>query len=372
MSKIGRNDPCWCSSGKKYKNCHWGKEDKIPYEFIKNSYKKTFGKEYCIVPENMKAECTGKIINAHSIQKSGVLELISRDGHIYQIDKDPLSLYKSGTIQPNLVGINKASTFTGFCASHDKSIFSEIEDKSFDLKSNHHYFLLCYRALCRELFSKNAQNDHTDYTKKMLLGKSGAIKKLLNSALKPMEEGVSYGLRDTLHQKLIFDNMLTSNEYTEIKYYTIEFDMIPDIMCSGFYNPPYDFNNKKIQEMTNNDVITDYMSYTLISLNKKGYCIFVWGEDNSGANYKLIKSLNNYPAETISDLLVSYTFETFENVFMSPNWYENLDNEKKSHINELIVSSPYINYYLNHDSFNKVKTNFVNWKINNIYTNIEF
>ncbi len=27
VSKIGRNDPCWCGSGKKYKNCHW-KEDR--------------------------------------------------------------------------------------------------------------------------------------------------------------------------------------------------------------------------------------------------------------------------------------------------------------------------------------------------------
>ena len=26
MSKIGRNDPCPCSSEKKYKNCHWGSE----------------------------------------------------------------------------------------------------------------------------------------------------------------------------------------------------------------------------------------------------------------------------------------------------------------------------------------------------------
>ena len=22
MQKIGRNDPCWCGSGKKYKDCH--------------------------------------------------------------------------------------------------------------------------------------------------------------------------------------------------------------------------------------------------------------------------------------------------------------------------------------------------------------
>jgi hypothetical protein len=24
--KLGRNDPCWCGSGKKYKKCHWGKD----------------------------------------------------------------------------------------------------------------------------------------------------------------------------------------------------------------------------------------------------------------------------------------------------------------------------------------------------------
>ncbi|HEX9654043.1 MAG TPA: SEC-C metal-binding domain-containing protein, partial [bacterium] len=25
--KIGRNDPCWCGSGKKFKRCHLGRED---------------------------------------------------------------------------------------------------------------------------------------------------------------------------------------------------------------------------------------------------------------------------------------------------------------------------------------------------------
>ena len=27
MSKVGRNDPCPCGSGKKYKNCHWGSDE---------------------------------------------------------------------------------------------------------------------------------------------------------------------------------------------------------------------------------------------------------------------------------------------------------------------------------------------------------
>lgn len=29
MEKIGRNDPCWCGSGKKYKTCHMAMDDKI-------------------------------------------------------------------------------------------------------------------------------------------------------------------------------------------------------------------------------------------------------------------------------------------------------------------------------------------------------
>ncbi|MEM6961924.1 MAG: SEC-C metal-binding domain-containing protein, partial [Myxococcota bacterium] len=24
--KLGRNDPCWCGSGKKYKKCHWAQD----------------------------------------------------------------------------------------------------------------------------------------------------------------------------------------------------------------------------------------------------------------------------------------------------------------------------------------------------------
>ena len=29
MEKLGRNDHCWCGSGKKYKNCHMAMDEKI-------------------------------------------------------------------------------------------------------------------------------------------------------------------------------------------------------------------------------------------------------------------------------------------------------------------------------------------------------
>ena len=33
-SKIGRNDPCWCGSGKKYKKCHMASDLRAAREGI--------------------------------------------------------------------------------------------------------------------------------------------------------------------------------------------------------------------------------------------------------------------------------------------------------------------------------------------------
>ena len=32
LKKIGRNDPCWCGSGKKYKKCHEAFDEKMELE----------------------------------------------------------------------------------------------------------------------------------------------------------------------------------------------------------------------------------------------------------------------------------------------------------------------------------------------------
>jgi hypothetical protein len=39
MKKVGRNDPCPCGSGKKYKKCHLGREDELIVEKIETSQK---------------------------------------------------------------------------------------------------------------------------------------------------------------------------------------------------------------------------------------------------------------------------------------------------------------------------------------------
>jgi hypothetical protein len=81
--------------------------------------RKAYTKKYCLAPDAGDAACSGGIVNAHSVQGT-LLRRIARDGHVYG---DVSSI---GTLQRNLgqftyglVGVNLASTFTGFCNLHD-------------------------------------------------------------------------------------------------------------------------------------------------------------------------------------------------------------------------------------------------------------
>lgn len=157
-NKIGRNDPCWCGSGKKYKKCHYGRESmekQSPFSAEKQLIK-NYSKKYCLHPGASENECNGYIVKAHTIQRSGGLSKIAENGHVLAFRPNMKTLIETGgKILPKPLGIRKASTFTGFCEYHDSSTFERIEKHPFKTEKEQ-CFLLSYRALCRELFTKKA------------------------------------------------------------------------------------------------------------------------------------------------------------------------------------------------------------------------
>ncbi len=125
--KIGRNDLCWCGSGKKYKKCHLGREDKKPIApwQTDQEFKRLLEQRQCLAPGPWKHNCSPQISRAHTVPRSGSLARIARDGHVYAYQLSLQELQKTGgTVKPQLVGINRASTFTGFCSEHGRSIFA--------------------------------------------------------------------------------------------------------------------------------------------------------------------------------------------------------------------------------------------------------
>jgi hypothetical protein len=95
--------------------------------------------------------CPEVAIRAHSIQNSRVFDLVSDQHHVTMFRA---RFSKEGpTVELKKIGRNLASTFTGFCAHHDASIFRRLDTEPLDTTDIEQLFLLAYRSVSRELHS---------------------------------------------------------------------------------------------------------------------------------------------------------------------------------------------------------------------------
>ena len=198
MGSNNRNKPCWCGSGKKYKKCHLIREQQVPFTRgdLEAHSKNLKSKKACSVKNLLAEECSGKIINAHTISKSGSLKEISENGHVMGSKPSLASLIKSdGKLFLEKVGIKKASTFTGFCSAHDKSIFSPLEDEEITL-SDKQLFLLAYRGFCKELFHKEQNKETASLMKESDRGQDQMLQAMIQGQAGAFDKGVDLALRD--------------------------------------------------------------------------------------------------------------------------------------------------------------------------------
>ena len=176
-----------------------------------NKLKSAFSAKECLAPKPFRGECSGAIIQAHTVPKSGSLREIARGGKVYSFTPPRLDRLESrkGLIYPELTSINRASTFTGFCSSHDNSIFRNLEDQEFT-GSQEQGFLLGYRAVVYELFTKKAAKSLFPAQD---LGDQGKYLKLQYSAqsdIEPIGFGLDLGLRDISYHKSDYDQVITT------------------------------------------------------------------------------------------------------------------------------------------------------------------
>jgi hypothetical protein len=81
---MGRNDPCWCRSGRKWKHCHRDrdKQHRPNINELLNAIGQEQARGYCVHPDAGKGTCSGGPTDAHTIQKEGGLRAIAEQGHV--------------------------------------------------------------------------------------------------------------------------------------------------------------------------------------------------------------------------------------------------------------------------------------------------
>lgn len=338
--KLGRNDPCWCGSGRKYKRCHLKRDKEIPITTqdvviaLKDALEK---QKRCLHPSASPSTCSGEVIRAHTIQRGGSLNRIAQNNHIYCFIPDyPSMARNSGQIAPKLIGLRSASTITGFCSFHDNKTFEKIEKHPIGDDIEQH-FLLGYRAICRETFFKRAAIDMLPFQQQLDRGKTEFEQLQLQMLLKDWEVGARAGLREVERYKTTLDSMLLQEDYSKIAFYAFRFDSIPEVMCSGAYAPEFDFQGVQLQDLSDISRPLDYLSFSLVATGSGGIATFMWLRD-SIAGYKLVQSLHSLEDSQIPHAIIRFVFEFFENNYFSPKWWHKLPAKVQKRISERAMS----------------------------------
>jgi hypothetical protein len=323
---------CWCGSGQKYKDCHFNRDKQIPVQPHEAfaEFRRAFSRKYCLHPQSSQASCSRQIVKAHSVSVSSNLSGIAEDGHVMQFRFLPnkLASKDGGHLYAQSIGINKASTFTGFCQLHDSQTFAKI-DQPISTLGHQHCFLLAYRALCLGLFTKQAAFALCEVSRHFDKGTDISVQHAIQEFIKMRELGLAAGLRVLQGQKAEFDDILLSGKFDAIHSYVIELDHRPELVCSIGLTPETDCQGNKLQLIEYPQDQVDVMTCSIIATKRGAAIVFAWLNEPNRACSGLIDSIDRLKVHLLPSAIIRLVFEHGENVFFSPSWWNSLSQKEQ-------------------------------------------
>lgn len=285
-------------------------------------------------PQQSPLVCSQQLVAAHSVSRSSSLAAIAENGHVMQFGTSLHSIFKhNGQLVPTLIGINRASTFTGFCHSHDSQTFSLI-DQPITLLSLDQIFLAAYRSMCRELFTKTAVSAKAvlEVSRQLDKGKGKDAQQIIQDFNGMRELGLEAGLRDLRKEKSLYDASLLHKDYAGISYYVVTLDHAVPITCAMGFTPEIDFHGNRLQRLDSLSQHADSMTCSILKTTTGTAIIFAWLSETNGACSGLVESLHRLKDHQLPSAIVRLVFEYGENVFFSPSWWNSLDDTAKKTI----------------------------------------
>lgn len=324
--KFGRNEACWCGSGRKFKRCHFGREHaaRLSRQDLMNQFRSLRSRPRCYHPDAPVENCGRSAIASHTVPAS-LLNHIARDGHVYAF---PTTLgaivHSGGSLRPRLLGINKASTVRIFCPKHDSTLFSQIEAGELRACETHAFFLL-FRALAYELYAKEAGVMDDGNRRELDRGRPLPTQIAMQESFAGMQVGFRAALQDLQRSKGTLDQMWRSHDFSKMEFGVIWMRNVPDVMCCASATPDHDFLGRPLQDLGDLGDRMQILSFSLLGLRDRGCAFFAWTDDNSTVARQFLDSLIGCGPIEIPNALIRYVFGDSENAYMRPEWWEGLD-----------------------------------------------
>lgn len=368
--KMGRNDKCWCGSGSKFKRCHEGREQEkfLSKGEVIDFEQKLSKREACYAPQNLLLECNN-IIKAHTVSKSsGLSDIADNTKHVLGLKQNLANFQKNkGKPRFEKIGINKASTFKGFCAKHDKLLFSCFEDKPF-IGTLEQCTALTYRSIAKEIYAKENAVEVAQFMRKNADRGLPLILQLeKQKKIYPYKLGSEMALSELYKIKSNLDAELSNNSNDSYNFLVIESASPLPIVVSSITNPTHDFKDEYLQNLANLEEAAEQLVFNAFTSNDKGFVVFSWLKKAKVID-RFINSLLEIDKKDMFSCLVKFFFSSAENTFISPDWWNTLDTEQQQKIEVLFeIGSNYIEEERPKNALADNSIMFTGWKVKNFY-----
>ena len=336
-SKLGRNDKCWCGSGKKYKRCHLDRASQKPptrQDALKD-LKSTYEQGVCLHPDASHQTCKGGFIRAHTIQRSGGLSALASGGHVYSLLRHGKSYDKSRrdpNSAPQKVGVKEASTFRGFCSRHDNQLFMPIEKEPFT-GTTEQIALFGYRAICYETYMKGGNVSQSDFLRTFDKGLHPQLQVALQEAVSLRESGARKAYIELQSLKALYERMLFDGRFGELGYFVVSFSTTPEVASTGALQATHDFQGNRVHQLGHLGIRSDWLTFTLTPTDNGGAAVFTWPTGHEKTE-RVMATLNNLPNQDLPHAILRFAFEFIENTYFSPEWWDGLEASVRARLKQ--------------------------------------
>jgi hypothetical protein len=303
----------------------------VPRQDALTAVKHAEKRKTCFHPAAAENTC-GEIIKAHSIQRAGGgLAAIAQNNHVYGYETGFNVVDTTGQqVRPKLVGVHQASTFTGFCDTHDAALFEPIE-KNVLVPTAEQLALLGFRAICRDLMAKRFALDFNPYLRETGdRGLSAFEQRLWQWHMQNQAVGNQLAIADQENTKRRLESAIMSNDLAPLRAVVLRFDQTPSVLLSSPLTPEFDFDGRHLQNLNDTELIADVLTVSMQGTGAgTGIAAFVWLDDAPAAR-AFMDSILAIKRELLPHRLVQFAFEYFENVYWSPAWWGALDEQTRT------------------------------------------
>lgn len=339
--KPGRNAPCWCGSGRKFKHCHLGREGEtpLPFQAVANAAQKAGEFKTCLHPHASKETC-GKVISAHTLQRSRVLkEIANARNQVFSFN--PPRMDNDGRLHLQERGWREASTFTAFCDQHDTELFSALETEEFTATPEQ-CFLISYRALCWELHRKIAATQSNPAIAGMIdRGAPDVIQRMVQERLRVQQAGFTKGMEDLKQTKAEMDTDFNTSDYSRYAIQEIVLEGPMLVASTGAITPNRSLEGKTLQVLHDVSARTQWLSFG-VDVSSRGVSVaFIWKRDEPApAGY--MKEVMALKDDELPQFLIQFLFAHCENTYFIDKWWKSLSVDDRRYLENLMRNSnPY-------------------------------